>query len=217
MFPLFPLLLILPTSAFVRTENRSVSDSSGVLFSPNYPDNYDDNLDQFTTITVPVGNSVILTFLDFFTEQDYDHVDIYDGGDTTKNPDFVFSGDAAGSALNLTSNIVVIRFSTDMIGVARGFAIEWDPNPKDKPFQVKNSCEPAPKNSTFGLITSPNFPYNYPNNIQCNYLITTTKSRYSGTPGFFSVNSTGSSLFIVFSSDLQNSYSGFSALFESID
>ena len=48
--------------------------------SPNYPQDYENNLDCRWTIKAPVGNIIKLSFLDFYTDTDSsDELYIYDG------------------------------------------------------------------------------------------------------------------------------------------
>lgn len=49
------------------------------IYSPNYPNNYDNNQDCLYQIIVPDGNVVQLHFTTLFTEFKMDKIDIYDG------------------------------------------------------------------------------------------------------------------------------------------
>lgn len=50
-----------------------------MIYSPNYPSNYDNSANVVYTITVPNGYFIHLTFLDFLSEDPYDYMAIQEG------------------------------------------------------------------------------------------------------------------------------------------
>ncbi len=104
---------------------------SGIIHSPNYPQNYDHDSDCTWLIEVPVNHVVVLNFVDFdvepFTNCTFDYVAVYDGpslndeeiarfcGSTIPNPSYVRS----------TSNKMFIRLKADGSVSARGFVANY--------------------------------------------------------------------------------------------
>jgi len=56
--------------------------SSGNFTSPNYPYNYENNMNCTWYIHMDIGKIVHLYFLDFLTERYSDYVHVYDGSST---------------------------------------------------------------------------------------------------------------------------------------
>ncbi|CAI5452377.1 unnamed protein product [Caenorhabditis angaria] len=147
--------------------------STGILYSPNYPDNYSNNANVVYTVTVPVGNYIHLTFLDFETENPYDFLNILQGGGdddelvSLKN----VSGEQTGTSMDISDSQSTLIFKSDLTTTYRGFAIRFDAVKAGTLFSPTNSCPSPLHASSFGIVTTPSFPYNYPNNISCSYLL----------------------------------------------
>ena len=105
----------------------AVQSSSGVLYSPNYPMNYDNNLRCDWLISVGASEKILLEFIDVNTEEDQDVIQVYDG-DSDKAP-FLrrISGDKRHQSLvqATTTNSALIRFHTDNSVTKSGFTLKF--------------------------------------------------------------------------------------------
>ncbi|KAK6056894.1 CUB domain protein [Cooperia oncophora] len=167
-----PFLLV----AEAVTQNASFSGAQGVIYSPGYPDNYANQLNQYYTITAPdPGYFVHLTLYDFETEACCDKLYIWDGADTSAATLANVSGDATGMTFSSSGSIMTLLFNTDITGQERGFAIHYEMVQKDTQYSESSTCQSGLFTSGLGFVTSPNWPSNYPNDITCNYLMTMPK------------------------------------------
>ncbi|KAI6170817.1 putative cubilin [Aphelenchoides bicaudatus] len=151
---------------------------TGIIHSPNYPDDYPNNLKCMWHIVVPPGFHIKLTF---------DHVDIQESHQCTKDylsisqehqsrgqdplNAYYFYYDHeemlnnSCGIINLPqidteSNQVRVNFTTDKKITGKGFKLRW-----------KAECGTVFKTS-HGVVMSPFYPRYYPNeNFECNYLI----------------------------------------------
>ena len=102
--------------------------ATGVVTSPNYPDNYPNNLEETETIEVEQGLVLSLQFTAFDIEYsssdcDYDHLTIMDGDGTNlmeKN-----CGTTLPADITSTSNMVKLVLSTDHTGTRTGYSVSW--------------------------------------------------------------------------------------------
>jgi len=106
---------------------------SGVILSPNYPSNYDNNMDKTYSVQVAAGKKIRLIFNEFQLEDPdrrgycaYDYISI-ENGDGTKLwhrlcGTFNFGSDAR---LDSKSNKVNIIFHSDRSVNGKGFKITW--------------------------------------------------------------------------------------------
>ncbi|CAL2034526.1 unnamed protein product [Caenorhabditis brenneri] len=88
--------------------NSSLLFAPGVISSPNYPDNYENNVDW-----------------DFVTEECCDKVYVYDGDSTSSPLIGVYSGTLDTFNLVSTGNTMTVVFKTNSEGVARGFSARF--------------------------------------------------------------------------------------------
>lgn len=135
---------------------------SGVLTTPNYPANYDN--DEYCTwqIQVPVDKKIRLDFDEFKTEPGKDFLLIYDtshydqaniafDGTTYTPPSFTSSG-----------NVMRLRFISDGATNFKGFNITFK--------QVDISCGGVYEDGS-GSISSPGYPNGYAPNLDCVWLV----------------------------------------------
>lgn len=54
----------------------NITENGGTIESPNYPNDYGNNLDCLITIEVPEGKNIDLDFFDFVIEEDYDIISV---------------------------------------------------------------------------------------------------------------------------------------------
>ena len=101
--------------------------TEGVVTSPNYPDNYPNNLERTYTIQVGEGLIMSLQFTAFDIESDstcrWDHLTITDGDGTTLMEKFC--GFYLMAAITSISNMIRIHFSTDGSDTSTGWNLSW--------------------------------------------------------------------------------------------
>jgi len=103
---------------------------AGVVESPNYPDNYDDNMDEEYPIIVDEGDVVKLTFTDFDIEKDdwgtcwYDSVVVWDRDGTVLLD--MACGTVPPEPITSNTNRITVWFHSDGDTNKRGFRAEWE-------------------------------------------------------------------------------------------
>merc|ERR1712106_208526 len=123
---------------------------SGVITSPNHPNNYPVNQDTTQTIEVAIGSRIELTFTAFDIEDDesctYDYVQVFDtdGKSLAKK-----CGSKTPEAIESTCNKLTVKFHSDDYLNKKGYKAEW------KKIEATNS----------GQIKTPNYPKDYPEQI----------------------------------------------------
>ncbi|MBL6962802.1 MAG: PKD domain-containing protein [Bacteroidetes bacterium] len=100
---------------------------TGRLFDPGENNNYSSNLNTYATIAPTGSNGVILEFVSFETERNYDFLDIYDGPKISSP----LIGNYSGSALPgqgiivSTDTAITLRFRSDALNNQPGFELTW--------------------------------------------------------------------------------------------
>ncbi|XP_066263228.1 exoskeleton protein RP43-like [Branchiostoma lanceolatum] len=143
----------------------------GSVSSPNYPSDYGNNENCEWIITAPEGSTVRLTFDSFNLENGYDFLTIYDGDSESALMLGRFTGDtlAIHGLITSTSNTILMRFTSDGSNTAQGFQLSYTGTPTSA-----SGCGgtlTAPR----GIVTSPNYPSDYGNNENCEWIITAPK------------------------------------------
>ena len=99
-----------------------------MLTSPNYPDNYPNNVERTDIIEVDEGLVVALKFTAFNVEScstcRCDHLTIQDGDGTTLMEKRCGSSLPANTIIS-TSNRVELYFKTDSSGTRSGWSVTW--------------------------------------------------------------------------------------------
>eukprot|EP00058_Branchiostoma_floridae_P004017 XP_002589505.1 hypothetical protein BRAFLDRAFT_88364 [Branchiostoma floridae] len=131
--------------------------SSGVIFSPNYPGQYGNNLNCTWTIEVDVGEGIKISPADFALEEGSDTLMIYDEGNDTLIGEY--SGQDIPEEIRSASNVIHLTFTTDDSFAEDGFKLFYDD-------LILYDLE--------GEIRSPidQRTYDYPNNVDCSWKIT---------------------------------------------
>ena len=109
--------------------------TAGVVTSPNYPDNYPNNLDQTQTLQVQRGKMLRLEFTHFAvywgSTCQYDYVKITDGDGTTLMDNSCGYSDPSHSpyfrppTITTRSNTVEIFFHTNIDHTSVGWSLSW--------------------------------------------------------------------------------------------
>ena len=89
-----------------------------MLTSPNYPEDYPNNLDLVHKIQVPEGNTIWLRFTELTLEPFADKIRVTDGDGTSL-------GDYFNGLLVSRTNTIEVQFHTDSSTTKRGWRLEW--------------------------------------------------------------------------------------------
>uniref|UniRef100_A0A665V841 Cubilin n=1 Tax=Echeneis naucrates TaxID=173247 RepID=A0A665V841_ECHNA len=144
-----------------------LSAPSGSFNSPGYPSKYPDNRECVWYITTSPGSSITLTIHEFDVEfhQDcnYDVLEVYGGPDLSA-PQLakLCSTTSTPMQVSSTGNLLTVRFKSDAYVSGRGFNASWT--------EVQGGCG-GPVTAPSGEIHSPSYPNNYPNNVDCSWVI----------------------------------------------
>ncbi|KAH9492503.1 hypothetical protein Btru_026013 [Bulinus truncatus] len=146
---------------------RTLTAPSGIITSPNYPNNYPANKICEWTITVGNGKQILLNISDFEMEISdtclWDHLEIRNGGFKTSPILTKLCGYRSHiEPIKSHSNRLYLKFVSDFSFVAKGFYLEYS--------EVASGCGGELMAHT-GSIESPNYPENYPPNILCQWRI----------------------------------------------
>ncbi|KAK3106526.1 hypothetical protein FSP39_021900 [Pinctada imbricata] len=143
---------------------------TGTLTSPGHPNVYPHGVNCTWNILVPAGNVVRLTFNAFSMEASttcaYDYVAVYDN--TTINPNSLlgkYCGAGTPPSQTSTDNYMTVLFVSDSSVAQEGFSASY------VSLNASTLCG-SDLTTTTGIITSPNYPSNYPHNRDCIWTIT---------------------------------------------
>ncbi|XP_016093659.1 cubilin [Sinocyclocheilus grahami] len=144
-----------------------VTAPNGEIHSPQYPSNYPDNVDCSWVITVDVGHRVFFNFTDLDLEShsscSFDYVAIHDGHHESSPLLGKFCGVSRPSPITSTRNVIYVRFRSDHSQNRKGFSA-----------QFSEACgSTIAADDVGGEIASPRYPYSYPPNQNCSWIIQT--------------------------------------------
>nr|XP_020470999.1 cubilin [Monopterus albus] len=143
------------------------SGPSGSFSSPGYPNRYPENRECIWYISTAAGSSVTLTIHEFDVEFhqncNYDVLEVYGGPDMTA-PQLakLCTTTSRPMQVSSTGNMLTVRFKSDAYVSGRGFNASWA--------EVQGGCG-GPVTAPSGEIHSPLYPNNYPNNVDCSWVI----------------------------------------------
>ncbi|XP_069583000.1 CUB and sushi domain-containing protein 1 [Ranitomeya imitator] len=98
---------------------------SGIILSPNYPDEYGNNMNCVWLIISEPGSRIHLIFNDFDVEPQFDYVAVKDEGIADLLALGTFSGNEVPSQIASNSHIVRLEFQSDHSTTGRGFNITY--------------------------------------------------------------------------------------------
>ena len=128
--------------------------------SPGYPTNYPNNEDKTSTIIAAEGKVIQVTFQKVDIESHltcrYDYVMARDGDGTVLMQKTCGSGKSPSAAFTSRTNKVEIIFHSDHSVYKKGFHLSWK--------EVEQG-----QGKASGILTSPNFPSTYPENVHQTY------------------------------------------------
>ncbi|KAK6490308.1 cubilin [Huso huso] len=152
----------------------------GVLTSPNHPQTYTPNLSCSWHVAVTSGLTVAVHFEQPFQIQGYgtacssgDYLELRNGPDASSPPlgssseNGRYCGSATPSTMHTTDNQLFLRFISDSSNEGQGFKLTYEALSLACGGNIYMSdSDPS------GYITSPNYPNNYPQNVDCSWTIT---------------------------------------------
>ncbi|XP_035658087.1 LOW QUALITY PROTEIN: deleted in malignant brain tumors 1 protein-like [Branchiostoma floridae] len=140
----------------------------GTVTSPNYPNDYDNDVTCVWKIIVAEGMMVRLTFDSFHLDDDGDYVEIYDGSSDSASELLIsLKGQMSVNDITSTSNMMFVRFTSDEAVTAPGFQFSYI----DTAFEWGGTLTAPPG----GTVTSPNYPNDYGNDVTYEWTITVTE------------------------------------------
>ncbi|VTJ62983.1 Hypothetical predicted protein [Marmota monax] len=99
--------------------------SSGIILSPNYPEEYGNNMNCVWLIISEPGSRIHLIFNDFDVEPQFDFLAVKDDGISDITVLGTFSGNEVPAQLASSGHIVRLEFQSDHSTTGRGFNITY--------------------------------------------------------------------------------------------
>ncbi|KAG8517559.1 LOW QUALITY PROTEIN: CUB and sushi domain-containing protein 1, partial [Galemys pyrenaicus] len=99
--------------------------ASGVILSPNYPEEYGNNMNCVWLVISEPGSRVHLIFNDFDVEPQFDFLAVKDDGVSEMTVLGTFSGNEVPSQLASSGHVVRLEFQSDHSTTGRGFNITY--------------------------------------------------------------------------------------------
>lgn len=139
--------------------------------SPGYPRSYPLGVECEWQIEVEHGQSIEITILDVYMEKtrgcDFDKVTVYAGPDDSGPKVLEACHSDKPVVYTSSSNQLFVKFISDDSFNGRGFKAKYK--------SVEGICG-GKYSSHSGVITSANYPKNYPHNQNCEYLLEVDKN-----------------------------------------
>ncbi|XP_048865206.1 CUB and sushi domain-containing protein 1-like isoform X4 [Brienomyrus brachyistius] len=98
---------------------------SGIILSPNYPDEYGNNMNCVWLIIAEPGSRIHLIFSDFDVEPQFDYLTVKDDGMPEPTTFGTFSGKDVPSQIASNGHIMRLEFQSDHSNTGRGFNITY--------------------------------------------------------------------------------------------
>uniref|UniRef100_H2ZK52 CUB domain-containing protein n=1 Tax=Ciona savignyi TaxID=51511 RepID=H2ZK52_CIOSA len=146
--------------------NNFTPGSTGLIKSPNYPSNYPKNIEcKYRVNSGSSSNWISLYFLAFNVEPNtqcrFDYLEVFNGPTTTTGSIGKYCGSTSPNIITQITSDMSMKFKTDGSITHSGFNVRYS---------ISGLNLGGAPGST-GLIKSPNFPSNYPKNIECKYRV----------------------------------------------
>ncbi|KAK7823852.1 hypothetical protein U0070_020523, partial [Myodes glareolus] len=167
--------------------NREYNQAFGNLKSPGWPQDYDNNLDCTIILRAPQNNTISLFFywfeLEYSNQCSHDFLEVRSGSNSSSPLLDKYCGRLQLNPIFSQNNELYLRFKTDDSVTVPGYEIVWTSSP--------SGCGGTLFDNS-GLLTSPGYPNNYPNNTHCEWTITAPSGRpLSVSFSVFSINPPG--------------------------
>ncbi|EFP03477.1 hypothetical protein CRE_09483 [Caenorhabditis remanei] len=120
-----PLVKVTPVPNQPSYCNSALLLAPGVITSPNYPHNYDNNHFCSYQLATLGSYKILLKFDEFITESNDDIVRVYDGDSSDKPLLGTYSGNLNPFSLVSTGNTMYVTFKTDAFNNFQGFSARF--------------------------------------------------------------------------------------------
>ncbi|XP_047133368.1 uncharacterized protein LOC100208285 isoform X1 [Hydra vulgaris] len=145
--------------------NEHYTAQEGSISSPNFPQHYGNNRDCTWLIEVERSYIIEIKFLEFFIENSFDWVEVFDGPTLASKSFGKFSGNFKPEVILSSSSKILVHLKSDKSTSDKGFFARYKAVKKGCNVDlIINSNKPE-------YISSPNFPLNYPDNTKCEWTI----------------------------------------------
>uniref|UniRef100_A0A8C3I7Z9 Cubilin n=1 Tax=Chrysemys picta bellii TaxID=8478 RepID=A0A8C3I7Z9_CHRPI len=149
-----------------RACGETLTGPEGTITSPGHPIIYPHGVKCAWTISVQPRHLIRLTFTSFNLEFDYnctrDYLEVYDNGTVTRLGRYC--GRSIPPSLTSSGNIMMLYFVTNHNIASEGFSANYIS------MNASTVCSHQYTDAT-GVLTSPNYPRNYPVQTECIYRI----------------------------------------------
>ncbi|GFS82775.1 prothrombin [Nephila pilipes] len=146
----------------------SLTEGSGVIRSPGFPNNYPDKTDCWTLITVNSDKKIALHFdsidLEYGDNCTFDYVQIYNGATRESSLLGQICSRQDTSSYESTSNSILLHFHSDESVNKKGYRAHY--SAIDKRSLATGDCL-WDSGDVNGTIASPNYPAQYPSSSNC--------------------------------------------------
>lgn len=147
---------------------------SGVIQSPNYPENYPVDVLCQWVIQLPPQYRIRLEFIDFQLEKStscqYDFLLVMDGTPSSPTALGTFCGNSSRSLVDSKTNIMTVVFKSDTTKTKKGFEVYWYAQPAI--IDGTPSPSPSPKQPSTNITGEYNNNDNFLSCLKCwNYKI----------------------------------------------
>jgi hypothetical protein len=102
-----------------------LNESTSSFTSPYYPNDYIDDLNCTWVINVNIESRIILSFVDFITEDNHDFIEVFNGNSVRDQSIAKYSGSSKPANLISPSNLLTVYFRTDGDTVSKGFSAKY--------------------------------------------------------------------------------------------
>jgi len=148
------------------TCNRTYTANTGLILSPNWPNNYDHNTHCIMIIRATVGYKISLFFgsvdIEAHPDCDFDYLEVYNSTSSNSTALAKLCGREIPNPMFLTTNVAKLIFSTDYSATRRGFDITYTAS--------ASGCG-GNLEAPFGTFTSPEYPENLATARSCTWVI----------------------------------------------
>ncbi|XP_055914618.1 cubilin homolog isoform X2 [Eupeodes corollae] len=155
---------------FSKLCGGNVFSSTGELKSLNWPNEYQNNLNCSWTISVKPGHQIELLVKSFNLEESEnctnDWLEIRNGGSNSSPLIGKYCGQTIPRRIPSFTHQIQLKFRSNSETVSGGFRIEWQ--------TVSSGCGGI-LTADHGSISSPFYPQNYANDVQCEWRISVNK------------------------------------------
>ncbi|XP_077981826.1 cubilin-like [Glandiceps talaboti] len=146
---------------------------TGNITSPGYPINYPHGSQCEWIITVDEGTGILISFSVFETEENYDYLYVGEGLVSDMSSGSELSGPELPKDIIVNSHQAWLVFTSDQSISYHGFHLTYEQYEEEIPEPKQCGAWYMLKVGEVVVIESPNYPQDYPNNVHCQWNVTT--------------------------------------------